>query len=143
MHVVLSVVSHMQLCNRQPSSPVSKRGLMATKATSLTTSTPGLRNTKMGVPGELSWKLRSKSYGWLVTYLAPIMLVTNLRIAAVRRSGRRARKRSKRSNSGMRFQSPGSGSSSAKAGNTTLVSYQFKTTHGTHHAAVVWIRQTS
>lgn len=53
-----------------------------------------------------AWKERSKLYGWLVTYSLPIVLETNLYMAAVKRSGRSAWKSSKRSNSGMRFQSP-------------------------------------
>jgi len=35
----------------------------------LTTSTPGDSRASMGVPGDESWKLRSRSYGWLTTYL--------------------------------------------------------------------------
>jgi hypothetical protein len=58
----------------------------------------------------------SQAMGVAATHLAPMTFVTNFFMAAVRRSGRSARKSSRRSNSGMRFQSPGSGSSSASLG---------------------------
>ena len=45
--------------------------------------------------------------GWLFVYSLPMVLVTKLRMAAVRRSGRSTLNRSRRSNSGSRFQSPG------------------------------------
>mmetsp|Transcript_13357 Transcript_13357/g.32647 ORF Transcript_13357/g.32647 Transcript_13357/m.32647 type:complete len:243 (-) Transcript_13357:2822-3550(-) len=97
--------------------PVSavKPSFLPSASTLPATSTPGDRNTKMGTPGEESWYERSRSYGCEVTYCLPIMLVTNLVMAAVRRSGRSARKTSSRSNSGMRRQSPGMPSSSGRS----------------------------
>ena len=97
-----------------PLSAVKPR-LRPSASTEAATSTPGERKTNMGTAALASAKLRSRLKGTLRVNLASMTVRTKRAMAEVRRSGRSARKRSSWSKSGMRFQSPGSGSSSGRS----------------------------